>query len=112
EGLCRTHGVRFITLADENPTTLRPVWQRLLEELAGRRLPVHFFATIRATDVVRDADLLPLYRRAGILYVLMGIESTDEDVIRQIKKGSSTRHDYLASRMLKEHGIFSILGCI
>jgi anaerobic magnesium-protoporphyrin IX monomethyl ester cyclase len=56
--------------------------------------------------------LMPLYRRAGILYVLMGIETTSEDVIRQIKKGSSTRHDFLASRLLKEHGIFSILGQI
>ena len=32
--LCRSHGVRFITLADENPTTLRPVWKRFLEALA------------------------------------------------------------------------------
>src|SRR5437660_555169 len=46
--LQRTHGVRFITLADENPTTLRPVWPRFLEELSARRLPVSYFATIRA----------------------------------------------------------------
>src|SRR5262245_13253912 len=91
--LHRTHRVNFFTLADENPTTLRDEWQQLLEELAGRRLPVHFFATIRATDVVRDADLLPLYRRAGILYVLMGIESTSDAVLRQVRKGSTTRHD-------------------
>ena len=62
EWLHRRHGIRFITLADENPTTLRSEWQHFLEELARRRLPVYFFATIRATDIVRDADLLPLYR--------------------------------------------------
>lgn len=110
ERLHRTHDLRFFTLADENPTTIRAVWQRFLEELAARRLPVHFFATIRATDVVRDADLLPLYRRAGILYVLMGLESTDADVLRQVRKGSTPRHDLLACRLLKEHGIFSIMG--
>jgi anaerobic magnesium-protoporphyrin IX monomethyl ester cyclase len=112
EWLYRTHDVRFITLADENPTTLRPVWERLLNELAARRLPVHFFATIRATDIVRDADLLPLYRRAGILYVLMGIESTREDVLREVRKGSTPRHDLEACRLLKRNGIFSILGHI
>jgi len=69
-------------------------------------------ATIRATDIVRDADLLPLYRRAGILYVLMGIESTDDQVLRQIKKGSTTRDDYRACQLLRQHGIFSILGHI
>jgi anaerobic magnesium-protoporphyrin IX monomethyl ester cyclase len=110
--LHRTHDIRFITLADENPTTRRDVWQRFLEELAERRLPVQFFATIRATDIVRDADLLPLYRRAGILYVLMGIESTNGDVLQQINKGSTPRHDLQACRLLKEHGIFSVLGHI
>ena len=104
--LHRTHGVRFISLADENPTTLRDVWQQFLEELAARRLPVHFFATIRATDIVRDADLLPLYRKAGILYVLMGIESTDAAVLERVNKGSTPDHDVQACRLLKEHGIF------
>jgi anaerobic magnesium-protoporphyrin IX monomethyl ester cyclase len=110
--LHRAHGVRFITLADENPTTLRAEWQRFLEELAARRLPVQFFATIRATDIVRDADLLPLYRRAGILYVLMGIESTDGAVLEKINKGSTPRDDWQACRLLKEYGIFSVLGHI
>jgi anaerobic magnesium-protoporphyrin IX monomethyl ester cyclase len=112
EWLYRTHDIRFLTLADENPTTLRGVWQAFLEELAARRLPVHFFATIRATDIVRDADLLPLYRRAGILYVLMGVESTDAAVLRQIHKGSTPAHDVEACRLLKQHGIFSVLGYI
>jgi anaerobic magnesium-protoporphyrin IX monomethyl ester cyclase len=110
EWLYRTHGVRFLTLADENPTTLRPVWQRFLEEMADRRLPVHFFATLRATDIVRDADLLPLYRKAGILYVLLGVDSTDEEVLKRVHKGSTPGHDVLACRLLKENGIFSILG--
>ncbi len=112
EWLHRTHGVHFITLADENPTTLQDRWRSFLEEVVARKLPVRFFATIRATDIVRDRDLLPLYREAGILYVLMGVESTDDEVLRQIQKGSTTREDFRACRLLKEHGIFSILGHI
>lgn len=56
EWLRRRHDVRFITLADENPTTRQDRWRLLLEELARRDLGAHFFATIRATDIVRDAD--------------------------------------------------------
>ncbi|WP_435020123.1 radical SAM protein [Tundrisphaera sp. TA3] len=112
EWLCRVHGVRFITLADENPTTLPGEWRQFLEELAARQLPVRFFATIRASDIVRDRDILPLYREAGLLYVLMGIESTSEEVLRQVRKGSTTRDDFRACRLLKEHGIFSIIGHI
>jgi anaerobic magnesium-protoporphyrin IX monomethyl ester cyclase len=33
-------------------------------------------------------------------------------VLRKIKKGSTTCEDYLACRLLKEHGIFSIIGHI
>lgn len=112
EWLHRTHGVHFVTIADENPTTLPDQWRSFLEQVRDRRLPVRFFATIRATDIVRDRDLLPLYRDAGILYVLMGVDSTSDEVLRQIRKGSTTREDYLACRLLKEHGIFSIVGHI
>jgi anaerobic magnesium-protoporphyrin IX monomethyl ester cyclase len=38
--------------------------------------------------------------------------STNDDVLKQIKKGSTTRDDFQACRMLKEHGIFSIIGHI
>jgi anaerobic magnesium-protoporphyrin IX monomethyl ester cyclase len=112
EWLYRTHDIRFFTLADENPTTLKPVWQALLENISRRNLPIHFFATIRATDIVRDADILPLYRQAGLLYILMGIDATNPETIRLIRKGSTTRQDYLACQLLKQNGIFSILGHI
>lgn len=112
EWLRRTHDVRFITLADENPTTRRDVWSQLLQELARRRLGVHFFATIRARDIVRDADLLPLYREAGILHVLLGIDSLSPDVLREVRKGSTPRYDIEACRLLKANGIFSIIGHI
>jgi anaerobic magnesium-protoporphyrin IX monomethyl ester cyclase len=112
EWLHRTHHVNFITLADENPTTLEGPWRCFLEEMSKRQLPIYFFATIRATDIVRDRDLLDLYRRAGFLYVLMGIESTSDQVLQQIRKGSTTREDFQACRLLKENGIFSIIGHI
>ena len=110
EWLHRRHDVRFVTLADENPTTLQRPWAAFLEALAARALPVKLFATIRATEIVRDAELLPLYRRAGLLYVLMGVDSTDEEVLRAVDKRSTPRHDLLACRLLRRHGIYSILG--
>ncbi len=112
ERLHREHDVRFITLADENPTTLQKPWLAFLRELAARRLPVQFFGTLRATDIVRDAEFLPLYREAGLLYILMGVDSTDEEILREIQKRSTTRQDYLACQLLRQHKIFSILGHI
>jgi anaerobic magnesium-protoporphyrin IX monomethyl ester cyclase len=110
--LHREHGVRFVTLADENPTTLRGRWLEFLAELAARDVDVEMFATIRATDIVRDAAEIGLYHRAGLRHVLMGIDTTDPAVIEQVRKRSTTRDDVEACRLLRAHGIAPVIGHI
>ncbi len=110
EWLYRTHNLRFFSLADENPAANELEWHRFIKEMASREIPVYFFASIRTTDIVRDAEILHLYRQAGILYILLGIESTEPEVLKKIKKGSTTTHDLVACRLLKQHGIFSIIA--
>jgi anaerobic magnesium-protoporphyrin IX monomethyl ester cyclase len=112
EWLATKRRVRFVTLADENPTTIPAVWHAFLEELAKRKLPLKFFATIRASDIVRDREFLPLWKEAGILHVLMGIDATDEATLKAIKKGSTTRVDYQACGLLRRHGNLSMIGHI
>jgi anaerobic magnesium-protoporphyrin IX monomethyl ester cyclase len=112
ERLHREHDVRFFWLADENPTTDRDIWRRVLEELSARHLPISLCASIRAQDIVRDADLLPLYRRAGFLYVLMGVEAATDDLLAAIRKRSSVNDGYQAVRLLRRHQIMSIVDYI
>jgi anaerobic magnesium-protoporphyrin IX monomethyl ester cyclase len=78
--------------------------------MAARDIPVYFFASIRTTDIVRDRDILHLYKKAGIQYILLGIESTEPEVLKEIKKGSTTRLDLEACRLLKKYGILSIVA--
>jgi anaerobic magnesium-protoporphyrin IX monomethyl ester cyclase len=110
--LHRERGVNFIDLADENPTSSKRVWREFLERLTAEKLPVKLFATIRAPDIVRDADILHLYKSAGLDCVLMGMETTDPATIAQIRKGSTVRDDFEAIRLLRRHGILSMVGHI
>lgn len=110
--LHRTHGVRFVDLADENPTTSPKSFRRFLEAMAAEDLPVRLFATIRAGDIVRDAALLPLYKRAGIECVLMGMETTDAATLEKIRKGSTSATDREAVKLLRENAILSMMGHI
>ena len=110
--LHRERQVNFIDLADENPTSSKRVWREFLEALIAENLPVKLFATIRAPDIVRDAEFLHLYKRAGIECVLMGMETTDPETIAKIRKGSTTRDDLEAIRLLRKHGILSMVGHI
>ena len=109
EWLYREHDVRFFWLADENPTTIKGTWAAVLAEIGARALPIGMCASIRAQDIVRDADILPLYQQAGFLYVLMGVETVSDATLDKIRKGSTVDDAYQAVRLLRAHGILSIV---
>jgi anaerobic magnesium-protoporphyrin IX monomethyl ester cyclase len=106
------HNVRFFWLADENPTTLKDVWRQVLQKITDRKLPIGLCASIRAQDIVRDADILHLYKSAGFLYVLMGVETVTDDALTRIRKGSCVDDAYQAVRLLRQHQIMSIVDYI
>ncbi|MBY8977023.1 magnesium-protoporphyrin IX monomethyl ester anaerobic oxidative cyclase [Rhodobacteraceae bacterium NNCM2] len=106
--LHREHGVELINLADENPTSSRRQWRAFLEALIAEDVPVIIIGSTRAGDIVRDADLMPLYKRAGVLRFLLGLESTDEATLTRIKKGAKTNHDKQAIRLLRAHDMIGL----
>jgi anaerobic magnesium-protoporphyrin IX monomethyl ester cyclase len=105
--LHRARRVGFVDLADENPTTSRVLWETFLEALIAENVPVRLVATIRAGDIVRDADILALYKRAGFARILMGMETTDPATLARIRKGTTTAIDREAIRLLRRHDILS-----
>ncbi len=110
--LYREHGVEVVNFADENPTASREAWRAFLEALVAENVPLMLVASTRAGDIVRDADLLHLYKRAGVVRFLLGIESTDEETLQNIRKGSTQAIDREAIRLLREHGIISMAAWV
>jgi anaerobic magnesium-protoporphyrin IX monomethyl ester cyclase len=106
--LHRTHGVEVINFADENPTASRKAWRAFLEALIAENVEVTLVASTRAGDIVRDADILHLYKQAGFERFLMGMENTDETTLRLICKGATSDIDRTAIRLLRRHGILSL----
>jgi anaerobic magnesium-protoporphyrin IX monomethyl ester cyclase len=110
--LHREHGVEVVNFADENPTASRSAWQAFLEALIAERVPLILVGSTRASDIVRDADILHLYRRAGVARLLMGMESTNESTLRRILKDSQSAMDREAIRLLRQHGILSMAAFV
>lgn len=110
--LNREHGVEMISFADENPTTSRKVWKALLEALIAENLDLTMIATVRASDIVRDADILHLYRKAGFVRFLLGTEHTDDQMLEKVQKGSDTAVDREAVRLLRRHAILSLASWV
>lgn len=106
--LVREHGVEMINLADENPTSSRRAWKAFLEALIAENVKVQIIGSTRADDIVRDADILPLYKKAGCLRFLLGLEGTDEATLTTIKKGGSRAKDRQAIQLLRQHGMIGL----
>jgi anaerobic magnesium-protoporphyrin IX monomethyl ester cyclase len=110
--LHREQGVELINFADENPTADREAWQAFLEALIPHNVPLIMIGTTRASDIVRDADILHLYKKAGVARFLLGMESTDEATLQAIHKGSTKAIDREAIQLMRQHGIISMAAWV
>lgn len=106
--LHRTHGVELINLADENPTSSRKAWEAFLHALIAENVPVLIIGSTRADDIVRDADILHLYKRAGCLRFLLGLEGTDEATLQTVRKGGTRAKDRQAIQLLRQHKMIGL----
>lgn len=106
--LHREKGVELVNLADENPTSSRKAWKAFLEAMIAEDVPVRIIGSTRADDIVRDADLLPLYRKAGCLRFLLGLEGTDEATLQTVRKGGSRAKDRQAITLLRQNGMIGL----
>ncbi len=107
--LHREYGVEVFNFADENPSAGRKPWRAFLEALIAEQVSVTLVGSTRADDIVRDADILHLYKQAGFERFLMGMENTDEATLKLIRKGGAIASDREAIRLLRRHGILSMV---
>lgn len=108
EMLHKKYGVEVINFADENPSASQKEWKKFLEALILKDLKLILVGSIRADTIVRDAQHLHLYKKAGFERFLLGIENYDEAVLEKIKKGGSIVKDRVAIQLLRSNNILSM----
>ena len=106
--LHREHGVKVFNFADENPLVSRKAWRAFLEALIAEKIDVILVGSTRADDIVRDADILHLYKKAGFARFLLGIENTDEATLASDPQGGGHRDRPRGDPLLRQHGILSL----
>ena len=110
--LSREYGVDYVWFADENFSADRKTLKHLLSLIIESRLNLSLNINMTAADVVRDADMLPLYKAAGIDYIVMGVESLKDEVIVDIRKNNPFAISKEAVRLLRQHHILSLTNII
>ncbi len=108
ETLVNEHGVGFFILADEEPTIHRKKFVAFCEELIARGLPerVKWGINTRVTDILRDEQLLPLYRRAGLVHVSLGTEAAAQLRLNRFNKETRIEDNRRAIELLRNADIF------
>ena len=99
--------VEFITLIDPYPTHDRARWERQLDLLIEANINVKLLMETRVEDVIRDEDLLPKYRDAGIIHMYLGAESSSDEMLESLNKGTDVDMNKRAIDLLREHGIMT-----
>jgi len=101
------YGVNVVLFTDDYPTPDRQRWEKLLDLLIEKEVGQYILMETRAADIIRDEDILPKYRKAGIIHIYVGTEATDQESLDYIKKDLSTAESKKALALCREHGIIT-----
>jgi len=112
EVLAHDFGVNIVWFADENFAVDQLLVRQIFEAVIERNLGLSFNLNMTAADVVRDAELLPLYKQAGVDNIILGIEFLDDVNVEQVRKNNPYTLSLEAIRLLRKHGIVSLVNII
>ncbi len=103
-----TYGSRFIWLTDDN-FGLGNRAHQLAGEINDKGLPedLMWFTQARCDDVVKHKGILPELRRAGLKWVLLGVESSHPSTLETFKKNLTPQDAIEAVKLLQENDIFA-----
>lgn len=90
---------------DDNMVMNKPYIEGLSQELLNRNRSYLWCGLSRASDIVKQAALLPLMKRAGCIGIEIGVEAFDDQVSSQLLKGVSVGVIEQAVDALQQAGI-------
>lgn len=104
----RNYGSRFIWLTDDN-FCLGKQASSLADEIIQRKIEddLMWFTQVRCDEVVKNEELLPKMREAGLRWVLLGVESPKQSTLESFKKGITPEDSKKAVKLLRENDIFA-----
>ncbi len=105
EALKRDHDVGFFILADEEPTINKKKFVAFCEELINREVNILWGINTRVTDILRDEELLPFYRKAGLIHVSLGTEAAAQLKLDLFNKETTVAQNKKAVELLRNAGI-------
>jgi radical SAM superfamily enzyme YgiQ (UPF0313 family) len=114
--MLRKLNISNVFFVDDNLIGNKPVVKKLLRFLIDYQREHNFqfrFGTEASLNLAQDDELLRLFREANFEWVFIGIESPDENSLKETLKFQNTRQDMISSiRKIYSYGIEILAGFI
>lgn len=107
EHLIKTYNTRYIVLLDDIFTINKERVRKFSQLMIEKKIKIKWFCLARVNTV--DKELLKLMRKAGCNWIEYGVESGDEEVLKNVKKGITVQQAKEAFKAAREVGI-RVLG--
>ncbi len=107
EMLGKTYGVQVAMLSDELPTFDRERWEGILDLMIERQVPVKLLMETRVDDILRDADIMWKYKKAGVEHIYVGVEAGTQETLDLFKKDTQVSQSKQAIDLINEADIVS-----
>jgi radical SAM superfamily enzyme YgiQ (UPF0313 family) len=98
---------KFVFLLDDNFLTNRRRLEELCDELERRGIKKYFGTQGRTDFIAEHPDLMRRLAKNGLMMVLSGYESNDDDALEALRKKSTMDANRRAAEILRELGIIS-----
>jgi radical SAM superfamily enzyme YgiQ (UPF0313 family) len=110
EHLVDTYGIRHVIFVDDTFTMHKKRCAEICRRIIARGLDIKWYCFARVNTM--DEDLLKLMRRAGCYSVLFGVESADQRILKEMKKGITVEQARKAIRLANRAGLKTLASFI
>lgn len=97
----------YVFVLDDNFLTNKRRATELCEELERRGVKKYWLTQGRTDFAADHPELMARLAKNGLVMVLSGFESNDDDNLASLRKKSSWRKNLVANQVLRDNGIFS-----
>jgi anaerobic magnesium-protoporphyrin IX monomethyl ester cyclase len=103
----RNYGIKFLWLTDDN-FGLGKQTNELCDEIVKKGIAddIMWFMQVRSDDIIRQRATLPKMRKAGNMWMLVGVESQSSTILKRFRKEITPKDAKTAMKLLKENDIF------
>lgn len=109
ELLEKKYGVEYVHIYDLNFNPKRSRVEKFVEEMLKRKLKMKYAFLGNAHSFVRDNDLLEDLHASGFVTGIFGLEVSDEESLKKMKKGITVSEVAEVTNRFRKQGIMSVI---